>query len=212
MSANAENKNTNANKRSYTLPVLYVVIVVLATFVIMAYSKYILSEQAHTTDKGLRLAERYGYAMLFADRLHEGAESLLVAKTETERIRAVKSIAEGRLAGGETSGLFIEAAHLESGLSRTEAAKPIMEAMNAVIGAESPIATIGEREGPLTEEETVFLTNVRDGAAMMKETLSRFRAPSGEAGYRQMVTMGEWRAPALEALKQLEGLAAVLAK
>ncbi|TVY00526.1 hypothetical protein [Cohnella terricola] len=210
MPANAENKTTN--KRSYTLAALFAAIVVLATFVIMAYSKYILSEQSHTTDKGLRLAERYGYAMTFADRLHEGAESLLVAKTETERIRAVKAIAEGRLAGGETLGLFIEAAHLDSGLSRTEAAKPIMEAMNAVVGAESPLATIGEHEGPLTEEETVFLTNVRDGAAKMQETLFRFRPPSGEAGYRQMITVGEWRAPALEASKQLEELADVLAK
>jgi len=208
MSANAAENSTK--KRSPAAAIVFVAIVVLLTFVVMAYSKYILSEQAHTTDKGMRLAERYGYALVFADRLHEGAESLLVAKTEAEKVRAVKSLAEARLAGGETAGLLVEAVHLETKKKREEAAKPIMEAMNAVIGAESPMATIGESEGGLTDEETAFLTNVRDGAAKIQETLGRFRPPSGEAGFRQMIKIGEWRGPALDAAAQLEQLAAAL--
>jgi len=211
MSATTE--ENNPKKRSPAAAVAFIAIVVLMTLVVMAYSKYILSEQSHTTDKGMRLAERYAYAQLFADSLHDGAESLLVAKTETEKVRAVKALAEARLAGGETAGLLIEAVLAETKQKREEASAPILEAMNAVIGAESPMAAIGEREGPLTEEEAVFLTNVRDSAAAMQETLKRFRAPSGEAGFRQMIKMGDdWRAPTLEASKQLRDLAAAVSR
>jgi hypothetical protein len=44
----------------------------------------------------------------------------------------------------------------------------------------------------------------------MKDALNRFRPPTGEAGFRQMVTIGEWVNPALDATKALEEFAANL--
>jgi hypothetical protein len=158
------------------------------------------------------LAERYAYAQVFADRLHDWAETLLVAKTEPERIRAAKLLGEAHLAAGETTGLLIEAVHQETEQSLEQASESILLAMNAVVGAESPMVSISEQEGALTAEQTAFLTNVRDGAEQMNEALTRFRPPSGEAGFRQMVTLPEWRAPALAAAEQLQQLAAALAK
>jgi hypothetical protein len=199
-------------KRSYTVPILLVIIVVLSTFILIYYSRLILTEQKQTTDQGLRLAERYDYAILFADRLHEGADGLLNAKSEVQRLQAMKNLGEANIASGETAGLFIEAAHLTSGKPREEAGKQIFEAINKVMGVGSTMATIGEHEGPLTAVEISTLTVIRDGVAKMKEALGRFRPPSGEAGYRQMITVGDWVSPALEASKRLEQMAADLNK
>ncbi|MCD9022999.1 hypothetical protein [Cohnella silvisoli] len=194
-------------KRSYTVPVLLIIIMVLLTLIIIFYSKLLLTQQTHTTDQGKRLSEQYVYALIFAEKLHDGADKLLTAKTEVERLGAVRMLGQADIASGETSGLLVEARHLRSGQSKEEAAKPIVQAINAIIGEGSIIATVDKRDGPLTEQEIAALTVIRDGTAQMKEALNRFRPPSGEAGYRQMVTVGEWIQPALEAGKSLENMA-----
>jgi hypothetical protein len=195
-------------KRSYMVPILLVIIVVLATLIMLFYSRLILTEQKQTTDQGLRLAERYGYAILFANRLHDGAEGLLNAKSEAHRLQAMKKLGEANIASGETAALLIEAAHLTLGKPREEAGKPIFKAINKVIGVGSKMAAIGEHEGPLTTDEISTLTTVRDGVAKMEEALGRFRLPSGEAGFRHMVTVGDWINPAREASEKLEQMAA----
>jgi hypothetical protein len=197
-------------KRSYTVPVLLIIIMLLITMIIIFYSKLILTQQEQTTDRGKRLSEQYIYALLFVDQLHAGADGLLNAKSAADWVRATRMLGEATIASGETSSLFFEARNLNSGKSKEEAAKPIIVAINSVIGVGSKIATIGEREDPLTTEEISTLTAIRDGTAQMKETLNRFRPPTGEAGFRQMVTVGEWISPALEASKVLEEMAAKL--
>jgi hypothetical protein len=196
------------SKRSYTVPVLLVIIMVLLTLVIIYYSKLLLTQQTQTTDQGKRLAEQYVYAILFADRLHNGADGLLNAKSESDRIRAAKMLGEANIAAGETSGLLTEAFHLESGKSKEEAAKPVIKAINTLIGVDSVIAAVGEHEGTLTKEEITTLTTIRDGTEKIKKTLNRFRTPTGESGFRQMVTVGDWVSPVLEASKILEEIAA----
>ncbi len=210
MSAGAEKKNKIG--KSYGIGAMLVAIVVLMSLVIMGYSKYVLEEQARKTERGQRLAERYVYAQVFAERLRDGAEGFLVAKTETERIRAAKRIAEARMAGTEALELLIEAERAASGLSREEASKPVMEAANAVIGTDGSLAAIGESGGPLTDAEAALLADVRDAAAGIEEALKGFRAPSGEVGYRQMATLGEWKPYALEASASLQRLAAAVRK
>ncbi len=200
----------NSGKRSYTVPILLVIIVVLATLIIIFYSKLLLTQQTHTTDQGLRLSESYNYAALFADRLHNGADELLNAESEVERLHAMRLLGEATVAADEATELLLEAAHLTSGQSREEAAKPILAAMTTVIGINSQLAKIGEHEGPLTKQEITALTVIRDGVVPMKEELNRFRPPSGEAGYRQMITVGDWINPALEASQKLEQIAAKL--
>jgi hypothetical protein len=194
-------------KRSYTAPIIFIVLVVLLTLIIVVYTKYLTTKQVHTTDQGKQLAEQYVYAQVYADRLRDGAEGLLNAKTEAERLRAVRLLGEADLASSETVGLFVEAAHLTSGQSREEAAKPLFAAMTAVMGEESALTAVGEHEGELTGEEIAMLTLVRDSAAQMQQALDKFRAPSGEAGFRQMVTVAEWVPNAVEASKSLEQLA-----
>lgn len=203
---------SESGKRTYTVPVLLIIIVIMSTIIVIAYSKLLISQQQHTTDQGQRLAERYAYATIFADRLRDGTDGLLNAKSEVERLQAMKQLGEAVIASGETSGLFLEAAHLDSGLDREEAAKPIFLALNSFMGPDGIITKLAEHEGPLSTGDSASLTIIRDGASQMQEELKRFRPPSGEAGFRQMMTLKEWVAPALDATQVLEKIAADLKK
>lgn len=197
-------------KRTFTVPILLIIIVIMSTLIVILYSKLLISQQQHTTDQGQRLSEQYSYALLFVDRLQNGADTLLNAKSDADKQHAMKMLGEATIASGETLGLLVEAAHLDSGLDREEAAKPLMLAFNAFIGLEGIVTKLEERESPLSSDEIVALTILRDGGKQMQESLKRFRPPSGEAGFRQMMTLSEWIAPALDAAKKLERIAADL--
>jgi hypothetical protein len=197
-------------KRTFMVPVLFIIIMILLTLLIMFYSKLLLTQQTHTTDQGSRLAERYNYALLFADRLHDGVELLLETKTAGERVKAMKMLGEATVASGEMTGLFVEAAHLTTGDKSEEVGKPIILAISKMMGDGSTLTTIGEHEGPLTDDENADLILIRDGTAQLQETLNRFRPPSGEAGFRQMITVGDWITPALDSSKLIEQIAAKL--
>ncbi|WP_239617424.1 hypothetical protein [Cohnella mopanensis] len=201
MSANVQ------SKRSYTAPIIFVVLVVLMTLIIVVSTKYLFMKQTHTTDQGKQLAEEYNYALIYADRLHNGTDLMLSAKSEADRMRAARMLGEAHLASGESLGLFLEAQRLTTGQSTEETGNPIIVAMNTVFGEKSILASVGEHEGTLTEQEIAMLTLVRDGAAQMQQALNRFRPPSGEAGFRQMVTVADWVPNVVEASKYLEQLA-----
>jgi hypothetical protein len=201
MSANVQ------RKRSYTAPIIFVVLVVLMTLITVAYTKYLITKQTHTTDQGKQLAEQYNYALIYADRLHDGADLLLSAQSEADRIRGARMLGEAHLASGESLVLFLEAEHLATGKSVDEKGSPITSAMNTLMGEGSPLASVGEHEGPLTEQEITMLTLVRDGSTQMQQALKRFRPPSGEAGFRQMITVAEWVPNAVEAGNSLKQLA-----
>ncbi|WP_256760183.1 hypothetical protein [Cohnella sp. WQ 127256] len=197
-------------KRSYTIPVLFIIMVIMTTLIIIYCSKYLLSQQEHTTDQGQRLAEQYNYALVFAGKLHDGADLLLTSKSQAETIRAAKMLGEANLASSETTSLFIEATQLKSGQTKEDASARLRIAMSAIVGPDNQMSTIGEHEGSLTQEEIAQLTLVRDGAAQMQQALNGFRPPSSEDGFRQMVRLGNWVEFAKGASLSLEQLAAKL--
>jgi len=197
-------------KRTYTVPILLVIIVLLATFIMISYSKLLFTQQEQVTERGKGLSEQYGYAMLFADRLNASVDGLLNAKSEIDRLRAMKLLGEAELASGEATGLLTEAENRHSGQKKEEAAKPILEAFHALIGEDSAVLKAIEHEGPLTTEEIAELTLIRDGMAQLQNILKGFRLPSAEAGFRQMITLGEWIDVSIEANKSLQQLAAKL--
>lgn len=199
-------------KRTYTVPVLLLIIVLMSILIVILYSKMLISQQQHTTDQGQRLAERYNFALLFTDRLHDGVDGLLNAKSEIERLRAVKLLGEAEIATGEIVTLLAEAVHLDTELDREEAVKSILSTINTMVGEDSTLSKVTEQAGPLTADDIVTLTVIRDGVAEMEKVLSGFRPPSGEAGFRQVMTIGDWVAPTLEASTSLEQLAAELKK
>ncbi|RKP55212.1 hypothetical protein D7Z26_08320 [Cohnella endophytica] len=191
-------------KRSYTVPILFLIMMVMLTLIIIFYSKYLLTDQARKTDQGQALTQRYNFALLFAERLHDGADGLLNAKTEAERIRSVRMLGEAEVAAGEAAALFGEATSRSSGQSSEEAGKPFFSTISSLMGSEGRLATIGEREGSLNAEETEVLIQARDAAAEMQEALGEFRPLTGEAGYRSMATKNEWVASAVKAGEALQ--------
>jgi hypothetical protein len=185
---------------------------VMATLIIMFYSKLILTRQTQSTDQGQRLAELYSQALLFVDQLQTGADGMLHARSESDRMIAARALGKAEILVADTQTLLAEAESRGADQPVEVAGKPIVEALNALAGADSLLWTAGEHVGPLTADETKALTVARDGAIRMKTALSGFRPPSGEAGFRQMMTIADWVAPARAATKQLEQTAQALNK
>lgn len=197
---------SSQGKRSFTVPILLIVVTVLTTLSIMFYSKSLLHDQREKTEIGQRLAEGYNYTVIFADRLHSGAQELLDAKSDAERLDAKEQLGAAAVAGGEAVRFLTEALpySLKRDL-REEEMKAIQDAMNAVL---EQIRDVGEHDGPLTADESGDLTRISDVASNMREALQSFRPPSGEAGYRQMVTGGAWVEAAQSVHSMLESLSA----
>lgn len=195
-------------KRSYTVPILLLMMTGLAILLVLFFSKLLIAEQAANTEAGKRLAEKYQYALLFADRLHSGSDLLLREGPAPERLKAKMLLGEAVTASGETVGLLAEAVRRHTGQTYEEAYKSLLEAMTAMIGEQSgKIYSVAEHEGPLTGEEKELLLAVRDAAAGMKEQLTTFRLPNSDAGYRNMAAGEGWSEPALKAADILTNLA-----
>lgn len=196
---------SDQGKRSYTVPVLLVVVTLLSTLCIMFYSTSLLHNQREKTESGQRLAEGYNYAIMFADRLLGGAQGLVKAKSEAGRLDAKEQLGAAAVAGGEAADFLVEALPYYLKRDPTDAEKKtIRDSMNSVI---KKIDNAAEHGGPLTADERSYLSSIAGTAANMAEALKRFRPPSGEAGYRQMQTGGEWveAAQAFDALLNSAG-------
>ncbi|MDB4868236.1 MAG: hypothetical protein JWR03_2569 [Cohnella sp.] len=202
-----------SSKRSYTVPVLLLIIMVLMTMLIMVYSKLLIAQQKQTTDEGKRLAEQYVLANAFAERLSEGTNLMLKDTSMADRLRGKQLLGEAAFPSLETVGILTEASHRSSGQAVKEAFKPISIAMTEIIHQQNgKMSGIGEHDGLLTQEERTVLMKVHDGAVKMTDALHRFRPPTGEAGFRQMTAGGDWVASAMDAVKALEDTAAALKK
>ena len=75
-------------KRTYTVPILLVIITVMTTMVVMLYSKQLIGNQTKTTEEGKRLAEQYTETERFAERLWDAADLLLKDASPADRLRA----------------------------------------------------------------------------------------------------------------------------
>ncbi len=199
-------------KRSYTVPLLLVCIVALAILCILFYSSNLLNQQNEKSDRGMRLSEKYVFSQTYASLLKEGAEQLLEATSETDRLQAKEKLGEARFASMEAVSLIGEALRMREGMTEDEA-KPVKERLlSALYSPDSPLYTVGEHEGPLTEAERAMLGNIVVSASKAEEALGKFLAPSGVAGYRIMAVGGEWLDTVLEAKASLDGIADAASK
>ncbi|MFC5703666.1 hypothetical protein ACFPVX_20465 [Cohnella faecalis] len=199
-------------KRTYTVPIMLIIITGLAILCVVLYSRLLIVQQGKTTDEGQRLAESYLVAALMAERLHAGSDGLLKAETTAQKLAAKQLLGEAGAAGaGESLNLYSKAATFpEKPDSEDEEVRRAVTALNAIIGTDGKLKGIGEHDGELTDEEKQTLTIVRDSASEMIQALQRFRTPTGEAGYRAMTVGGEWVTAANEAIRVMEAAAAKL--
>lgn len=165
----------------------------MAILLVLSYSKLLLVQQEQKSDEGQRLAERYNYALMFADRLIRGTEMLLADEALTSRLQAKLLLGEAAAVNEEVSGLLAEASRNISGLKYAEALQPFAAAMTKLSGEEEGwLYSVAAHEGPLEAPEVEALKIVRDGAVHMQEALRQYRPPTGIAGFRRMAAGEEW--------------------
>ena len=197
-------------KRSYTIPILLIIITVMAVFLVMSYSKLLLSGQQQSIEDGRRLAEQYQEAALLANRLHDGADALLQGDAAATRAQAAWLFGEASGMKKEALKLFVDASgRSDSSSGSSPAAGQLQAAMDALFAEpESVLNRLAEQPEPLSAEQMSLLQAVRDGAASMSESLARFRPSTVDSGYRSMAAGADWVEPALAASRALIDMAA----
>ncbi|MFC5405126.1 hypothetical protein [Cohnella soli] len=188
-------------KRKYTVPVLLVIMMVMMTMIIIFYSNSLLKGQSRDTERGQRIGERYGFALLFADQLHDGAEGMLNAKTTADKVRAAESLGGAKAASGEAIALFADADSESTGKSAEETIKPYEQVLKNMLGEGGALDGVGQTDGTLTAAQSDALARARDVADAVRKKLASYRPLTGEAGFRQMEAGGEWIPSAIEAGK-----------
>lgn len=197
-------------KRTYTVPILLIIVTVLTILLVLAYSKLLLSQQRQAAEEGLRLAEQYEQAALLANRLQDGAEALLQGAA-ADRPQAAWLLGEADGAKKEALKLFKDASSRTDEPSSEDADKQLQDAMDALFAESGGVLSrLAEQAEPLSSEQKAMLQAVRDGAASMNESLGRFRLPTVDSGYRSMAAGVDWVEPALEAGRSLIEIAGQL--
>lgn len=194
-------------KRTYTVPVLLILITIMAILIVLLYSRQLLDEQSRKTEQGERLAESYGYCQTFAGLLREGSEAMLKADGAAGRLPAAQSFGKLELAGGECLDALAKSGTY-SGQELAAATKAAQEPIGKIVAA---AVSIGGHEGPLTEKETQTLTRLRDGGAKLEEKLNAYPLPTKEERLRLMASGDEWVQVAQQAVEELRKLAESLA-
>lgn len=194
-------------KRTYTVPILLVIIVSLAILCILFYSKNLLNQQTDKTEAGKRLAEKYAYAQSYAALLREGSEQMLNATTESDRLQAKEKLGEARFGLNDTGSLIGDALRIRSGSSDEEIRQALQPFASALGSPDNALNAVGEHEGPLTDAEKAALAAAAEAGRKAEEALARYRVPSGDGAYRIMADGGEWIDAALAVKAELEALA-----
>lgn len=195
-----------SGKRSYTIPILLIVITAMAIGLVALYSKVLLDGQSLKTDRGERLASSYNYCLALANTLNNGASELAPSQTAAERLPVKIKIGQVQLMSGECSAALIESGKL-SGQTKEQATEAVATALQAVWAKLEPI---GDHDGPLTDEEQAAIQLIQAAGSELEETLQAYAVPTGGDRFRQMAAGVDWTAPAQKAVKQLQELAAAL--
>jgi len=198
-------------KRSYTIPILLVILTLMAILLVLAYSKLLLTQQERSIEQGRLLAEQYDHAVILANRLQEGAEALLQNGTEADRAHAAWLLGEADGVKKEALKLFAGASARAGSPSGNATDQQLQAAMDALFAESgSALTRMTEQAEPLSADQTALLQAVRDSAASMSEALGRFHQPTVDSGYRSMAAGADWVDPALSAAGTLIEMAAQL--
>ncbi|MBB6675572.1 hypothetical protein [Cohnella nanjingensis] len=190
-------------KRTYTVPVLLILMTLMAILIVVLFSRVLLDSQSLKTERGHRLAERYTYCQAYASALEEYSAGMLSAKDEGGRLAA--QTLQGRLAptGGECLGLLYESG-IRAGEAKDQATSAVTLPLNAI---QDKLEPIGLKGGELSADERKTLETVHAGAVELEQTLQAYSVPTGDQRYRQMQAGVEWLPVARQARDQLQQLA-----
>lgn len=190
-------------KRSYTVPVLLVLMVIMGIVIVTLLTRWLVAEQKIRTDEGRQLAAQYAACVSFGEGLEREAEALAETDSAVKRL-PVKARWGALMPVAQTcADLLVEAA-VRAGESRERADAGIRAALRTV---EERLAPVGNHEGPLTEEEARLVAAAAEAAGAWTEALGAYRVPTSDQNYRIMAGGGPWIEAAQEAAAVLRKLA-----
>lgn len=194
------------NKRSYTIPVMLVIMTLMVLAIVILMSKYLVLQQEERLQDGKRLAEKYEEAALFAQKLQNGADLLLTSSGGREA-EGKMLLAQAAAHARHFADLLAEAESREKKIRVSEAREQYAAEMEQLLGK---LGAGGEPGQWFSAPDPALLENVRDEAAKMSEALKSFRLPTVDAGFRMMAAGEGWLEPALAAAESWSNLAARL--
>jgi len=196
-------KETGAARRSYKIPVLLLIMVILGIIIVTLFTRLLVAEQRLVTSEGKRLAQGYAACVSLGAQAVPALEALLAAETAVARLPvkaqlgALKPLADG------CAELLAEAA-ARAGEDPQEAEADVREALDTLAAKLGPV---GNHEGPLTESERAMAEAALETAKAWSEALRAYRVPESDQNYRLMEGGGPWVDAAGKAASLLEELA-----
>ncbi len=175
-------------KRSYTVPVLLALMVILGIIIVTLLTRLLVAEQKIRTEEGRRLAEQYAACLAFGEGLNREAEALAAADSPVDRLPVKARLGALMPLAQPCAELLAEAAG-RTGEDREQAAAGIREAFRTV---EERLLPAGDHEGPLTEDEARLAAVAAEAGAAWTEALRVYRVPDSEQNYRIMAGGGPW--------------------
>ena len=198
-----ETKNTGAARRSYTIPVMLLIMVILGIIIVTLLTRLLVTEQRLVTHEGKRLAKGYAACVSLGAQAVPALEALLAAETAVDRLPVKAQLgALQPLADGCTE-LIAEAA-ARAGNNPPEAEAAVRDALDRIAAKFGPV---GNHDGPLTEGERAMVEAALDTAKAWSDALRVYRVPESDQNYRLMEGGGPWVDAAVRAASLLEELA-----
>lgn len=195
-----------SGKKTYTVPVLLLVITVLAVLIVALYSKWLLDDQSSKTDRGMQLASEYNGCLTMASLLNEEVGNLAQSADAAERLPIKQRLGQAQGLSGECVNVLYKSALL-NGQTKEQAAEAASGPLRTLWTKLEPI---GNHDGPLTSNEQNILKLVQEAGAELEQTLQAYTVPTSGDRYRQMAAGDEWPDSAQKALEQLRQLADAL--
>lgn len=190
-------------KRSYTVPILLVLMVIMGIVIVTLLTRLLVAEQKIRTEEGRQLAAQYAACVAFGEGLDREAEALAAADSPVDRLPVKARLGALMPLAQPCAELLVEAAG-RAGEDRERAEADIRAALRTV---EERLLPAGDHEGPLTEDEARLAAAAAEAAAAWTEALRVYRVPDSDQNYRIMAGGGPWIEAARQAAAALLALA-----
>jgi len=198
-----ETREVKETKRSYAIPIMLVIMVILGIIIVTLLTRLLVAEQRIHTDEGKRLAGGYAACISLGEEAVLALEAMLAAETAVERLPVKAQLGALKPLADRCAELLAEAA-ARAGEDPRQADGALRAALDAIAAKLGPV---GHHEGPLAENERSMIEAALDAANAWSDALGVYRVPESDQNYRLMAGGGPWIEAARKASALLRELA-----
>ena len=158
-------------KRSWFTGVVVVLLVASMTYNMFLFSQKLHTDQRTRVEAGERIIHAAWDSRFYIETVLDNTQRLLEASELDERIKAKQML--GYAFGGSSKGVQTLIAAAEENGTREQ----VGDERNALIflsQVEASLRSIGNHDGPLTDQERAYLTHVESWYTRMLEEISAF--------------------------------------